>query len=84
MMVVGVIRLMSPPKVKKWCQHIFYLPVKAMAGPTDPLGTQSEVDSLSGVRATRDKSGPGKTKQVPERRESFAGWNGALRVEPGP
>ena len=35
---------------------------------TDPLGTQSEVDSLPGVRAPRDKSGPGKTKQVPERR----------------
>ena len=67
LMVVGDIRVMSHQKVKGG-QHICYLPVKAMAGPTDPLGTQSEADSLSGVRATRDESGPGRTKQDPERR----------------
>ena len=67
-MVVGVIRGMSPKSKKKMGPTYFLPPVKAMAGPTDPLGTQSEVDSLSGVRAPRDKSGSGKTKQVPERR----------------
>ena len=66
-MVVGDIRVMSHQKVKGG-QHIFYFPVKAMASPTDPLGTQSEVDSLSGVRAPRDESGPGRMKQGPERR----------------
>ena len=66
-MVVGDIRVMSHQKVKGG-QHIFHLSVKAMAGPMDPLGTQSEVDSLSGVRAPRDESGPGRTKQGPERR----------------
>ena len=38
------------------------------SGPTDPLGTQSEVDRLSGVRAPRDESGSGRAKQGPERR----------------
>ena len=57
---------MSHQKIKR-DQHIFCLPVKAMAGPTDPLGTQSEVDSLSCVRAPRDESGPGRTKQGLER-----------------
>ena len=66
-MVVGDIRVMSHQKIKRG-QRIFYLPAKAMAGPTHSLGTQSEVHSLSGVRAERDESGSSRTKQGPERR----------------
>ena len=66
-MVVGDIRVMSHQKVKRG-QHIFYPPTKAMAATTDPLGTQSEVHYLSGVRAPRDESGPSRTKQGPEKR----------------
>ena len=51
-MVVGDIRVMCHQKLKKGL-HIFYPPIKAMAAPTNPLGTQSEVDFLSGVRAPR-------------------------------
>ena len=58
---------MSHQKVKRGL-HIFYPPAMAMAAPKDPLGTQSEVDSLSGVRAPRYESGPGRTKQGPEKR----------------
>ena len=83
-MVVGDIRVMSHQKVKRG-QHIFYPPAKAMAALTNPLGTQSEVDSLSGVRTPRDESGPVRTKQGPEKtNQSLAGWNEALRDEPGP
>ena len=43
-------------------------------GPTDPFrATQSEVDSLSGVRAPRDESGLGRTKQCPENESELRG-----------
>ena len=74
-MVVWDIRDMSPPKVKQNGANIsFYLPVKAMVGPTDPFRTtQSEVDSLSGVRAPRDESGLGTTKEGPENESELCG-----------
>ena len=49
-MVAGDIRVMPHQKIKSG-QRIFCLPAKAMAGTTHPLGTQSEVDSLSGAVA---------------------------------
>ena len=39
---------------------------KAKAGPMDPLGPLSEVDSLSGFRASRDESGPWGQIRVPQ------------------
>ena len=58
-----------------------------MAGPTDPLGTQYEVDSLSGVTAPRDESGPGRTNQGPKDESGLRGSGGSWLskyLRPGP
>ena len=51
-------------------------------GPT--VGTQSEIDSLSGVRAPRDEKGTGRTKQGPERRiRASRDGTGSCGTNPG-
>ena len=56
-----------PLKVKALGANIYFGPTpKAKAGPMDTLGSQSEVDSLSGFKASRDGSGPSGQMRAPQ------------------